>query len=261
MSIGIYKIINLHNGKVYIGQSINLTHRLTEHRLKLSKGIHSNKYLQNAWNKYGEQNFKFEIIEICLETELTERENFWINYYGGYESKQNYNHKSAEAHVKYSKESRVKMSESQRGLQSGKKNGMYGKHHTAETKKKLSDLNKVKFSGKNNPMFGKHHNEQTKEYLRQLKKGKKLSEKHKQSISEAEKNIWIIRRKDPLFKEKMKKRAENHIKYTEDKKQEIYNVYKELKSRKATSKKLNIPWESCRLIINEMIERENKEVK
>lgn len=63
--VGIYKITCLANGKVYIGQSTNINARWKDHirRLKICK--HDNQYLQNAFNKYGEKNFKFEVICEC----------------------------------------------------------------------------------------------------------------------------------------------------------------------------------------------------
>lgn len=83
--IGIYGIINLINDKKYIGSSINIRHRFITHKCYLRKNIHSNKHLQSAWNKYGEENFKFELIEECEEDKLIEREQYWIDYYGRYE--------------------------------------------------------------------------------------------------------------------------------------------------------------------------------
>lgn len=60
---GIYKISNLENNKSYYGSSLNLDKRLYEHRRNLRLGQHDNKHLQNAWNKYTEDCFKFEVIE------------------------------------------------------------------------------------------------------------------------------------------------------------------------------------------------------
>lgn len=48
---GIYKITNLVNNKVYIGQSVNIRKRWNQHVLELNKNIHPNIYLQSAWNK------------------------------------------------------------------------------------------------------------------------------------------------------------------------------------------------------------------
>ena len=58
----IYKIENKVDGKTYIGQSIRGAVRIKEHQRKLRKNIHDNCYLQNAYNKYGEECFLMEII-------------------------------------------------------------------------------------------------------------------------------------------------------------------------------------------------------
>lgn len=61
--IGIYLIRNKLNNKVYVGQSINLVRRWREHKSSLRKGKHRCSHLQNSWNKYGEDNFEFLIVE------------------------------------------------------------------------------------------------------------------------------------------------------------------------------------------------------
>jgi len=60
---GVYKIRNIINGKLYIGSSFNIYKRWTNHKKDLKDKKHQLK-LQNAWNKYGEQNFIFELIEV-----------------------------------------------------------------------------------------------------------------------------------------------------------------------------------------------------
>lgn len=52
---GIYKILNIKNGKFYIGSSNNIKVRWSQHKTLLKNNKHENKYLQNAWNKYGGQ--------------------------------------------------------------------------------------------------------------------------------------------------------------------------------------------------------------
>lgn len=71
----IYKITNLINGAVYIGQTIvDGDHRKRRHLYLLRRGIHTNPYLQNAFNKYGESNFKFEDVLHCFVSELDDVE-------------------------------------------------------------------------------------------------------------------------------------------------------------------------------------------
>jgi len=76
---GIYKITNMINYKFYIGSSNNINNRWRQHKKALNEGTHGNPYLQNAWNKYGGQNFKFEIIEECTPEMQFEREQFYLN--------------------------------------------------------------------------------------------------------------------------------------------------------------------------------------
>lgn len=76
---GIYKITNLDNGKIYVGQATDIKDRWYDHKRKLKHNSHENSYLQNSWNLHGENKFRFEIIEICRQEELDEREMFWID--------------------------------------------------------------------------------------------------------------------------------------------------------------------------------------
>lgn len=78
---GIYKIENLIDHNIYIGQSSDLKRRKIDHFKSLRGNYHYNKHLQRAWNKYGEINFKFTIIEKCECKLLGEREIYWIKYY------------------------------------------------------------------------------------------------------------------------------------------------------------------------------------
>lgn len=76
---GIYYIENLINNKKYIGQSNNIKDRWRRHISELNKNKHHNDYLQKSWNKYGENNFMFEIIEYCSIENLDDREQYWIS--------------------------------------------------------------------------------------------------------------------------------------------------------------------------------------
>jgi len=84
MSCGIYKITNNINNKVYIGQSINIEQRWKNH--KHFEKERENYPLYKAFQKYGINNFSFEIIEECEPEELNEKEEYWINYYDSYDN-------------------------------------------------------------------------------------------------------------------------------------------------------------------------------
>lgn len=89
--IGIYKIENKVNGKVYVGQSVNIETRWKNHRCELNRGTHYNDYLQRSWNKYGADNFDFSVIEECEQCELNDKEIYWIDLYHSCESEYGYN--------------------------------------------------------------------------------------------------------------------------------------------------------------------------
>lgn len=73
--IGIYKITNKFNGKAYIGQSNDIERRFKEHQ---QKGESSRIPLDIAIQKYGKDNFVYEIIEECSLEELNQKEQYWI---------------------------------------------------------------------------------------------------------------------------------------------------------------------------------------
>lgn len=81
---GIYYIYNIINGKMYIGESVDIYRRWREHAQDLKDGAHDNVHLQRSWDKYGECNFKFNIIEKCKEDDLLEREKYWIKFYDSF---------------------------------------------------------------------------------------------------------------------------------------------------------------------------------
>jgi group I intron endonuclease len=82
--IGIYKITCTKNNKIYIGSSKNIKNRIHIHKKSLCNNNHRNKFLQNAWNKYGEINFLLEVVEECDIDNLLNREEYWINTTNSY---------------------------------------------------------------------------------------------------------------------------------------------------------------------------------
>jgi group I intron endonuclease len=88
---GIYKITNIINGKMYVGSTNNLANRKDNHFSELKRNVHPNRFLQRAVNKYGMENFKFEIIEHCLLKELNIKEGYWCSLLNTYNDKYGYN--------------------------------------------------------------------------------------------------------------------------------------------------------------------------
>lgn len=190
---GVYKIVNNVNGKVYIGQSINIKNRWKDHVNALNRGDSSCTVLQRAWNKYKEKSFSFEILELCTEDRLDEVEIKYIEMYDALNPEKGYNiepggnknkhlteetkQKLIESHLgkKHTEEAKRKMSESRIGAG----NGMYGRHHTEEAKRKISEARKGK--------PGHPCSDYAKERAKQANLGKIVSEETRKKLSEAHK--------------------------------------------------------------------------
>jgi len=133
MKLGIYKITNLKNGKFYIGSSKDVDRRWWEHINELNKNTHVNKKLQNAWNFYGKDNFKFEIIEEVNDDKiLLEREQYYLDTFQPYRNNIGYNI----------------------ALNSSGGDNFTHNPNKENIRQQLSEM----YSGENNPMFGKKHN-------------------------------------------------------------------------------------------------------
>lgn len=78
---GIYRIKNNVNGKSYIGSTRNFRKRKSEHLRTLINNTHHSILLQRAYNKYGVENFIFEVVELCNIVELLKREQWFIDNY------------------------------------------------------------------------------------------------------------------------------------------------------------------------------------
>lgn len=77
---GIYRITCIANNRIYVGSTANLHKRQLDHFSYLRRNKHQNPYLQRAWNKYGEQAFTFEVLELVLVPEmLITREQYWFD--------------------------------------------------------------------------------------------------------------------------------------------------------------------------------------
>lgn len=202
MSSGIYKITNTVNGKIYVGSSKVLEERWSRHVRELKQNIHHNIHLQRAWNKYGEENFSFDVLEV-VESDLLVKEQYWIDKLnpaynigsvggGDNVSKHPKNKEFRELQSKLAKEKYQKLSAEDKS-----KLAMFGADNPnwkGGTSKKycecgrrmsltVSKCQKCKdFTGENNSFYGKHHSEETLKKLRNNNKGVTPANAHKVCI-------------------------------------------------------------------------------
>lgn len=83
---GIYCILNKVNNKRYIGQTYDLYYRKSRHISDLNNNNHPNNHLQSSWNKYGQDNFEYIILEMCDLNIINDKEIYWIKYYNSVEN-------------------------------------------------------------------------------------------------------------------------------------------------------------------------------
>lgn len=91
--IGIYKVTNIINGKVYIGRSVDIGTRWKRH-IWDSNNPSSKEYnslFHKDLREFGKDKFDFEILEECEEELLNEKEKYWINYFGSTDNNYGYN--------------------------------------------------------------------------------------------------------------------------------------------------------------------------
>lgn len=79
MTSGIYKITHESTDRIYVGSAVNISQRWYTHKTELRGNRHSNQRLQNSWNKHGESEFRFSVIEECKPELLIEHEQYWID--------------------------------------------------------------------------------------------------------------------------------------------------------------------------------------
>lgn len=163
MQKGIYCIENKINLKVYIGQTKNLKTRFNSHLSLLRQNKHQNKHLQSSYNKYGEINFSFTVLESCEN--LNERECYWIEIFTSVNNKKGYNKTHGGDSGIRSEETKGKISSWQKG-------------------RKLTATHIANILKGNT---GRKHSQETKDYMRKLYKGRPLTEETKKKISYAKK--------------------------------------------------------------------------
>lgn len=209
----IYVIVHTKSGKVYIGQAQHIQRRWYEHKRTLNNGNHHNRYLQRAWNKYGEKAFKFLILEYCSVDKLDEREQHFLNIYiakgncynisidaqaparGVKRSKETLNKmRLARLGTTLSEETKAKISAANKGKtiseEARRKSSetQKGKPKSEESKKKMSEAKRGKTAhnkGKPSPLKGISRSDETKQKMSEAKTGHVVSEETRQKLREA----------------------------------------------------------------------------
>ena len=190
MKSGIYKITCLVNSKIYIGSTTDLNFRWKQgHLRQLKIGIHYNSHLQNSFDKYIEENFKFEVIEYCEKDQLIIREQHYIDTL-----KPHFNiRKIAESNLGLimSDEQKQALSNHFKGKPNPKNKGP----KSEETKEKL----RIKLKGR-------IRSKESIEQGRQKLKGKPKSPEHIEKVRQA--NLGKKRSEETLQKLRGRKRSE-----------------------------------------------------
>lgn len=150
--IGVYIILNLLTHKFYVGSSIRCRLRIDRHIRALSKNQHENVYLQNAWNKYGQDAFMFVVIEECKAEDRFIREQYWIDRFETSNSEKGFNlaHsvKTITPSPHTSKRMREMWNDEMRAAQSDNNRQQYADPRIKEVRLKALDSGRVKVNAR-----------------------------------------------------------------------------------------------------------------
>lgn len=155
----IYKIVNLTNGKFYVGSTVDTTSRFRKHRRLLNTNKHHCPHLQAAWNRYGSHSFVFWVVEEVALDKLNTTEQLWLDAHHG--KGQCYNH------AKYVD------------------NGTRGVKHTAKHIEAIKHGLKSYYTSNDHHAIGKKHSEASIALMRANRAGIPVTEAHKLKLREA----------------------------------------------------------------------------
>lgn len=175
----IYKIINLNNGKFYVGSTNNQRERFRTHRNKLRANTHHCAHLQAAWNKYGEDAFLFKVIEeVENDSLLQAAEDIWLAEWVGNERCYNHGLRSGapwrgvakELHPNFGRVMTEEQKAVLREARLAQPDPRKGKRHTEESKQRISD---AKLANPSKYWQGKTRPEETRKKISDAQKGVK----------------------------------------------------------------------------------------
>ena len=185
---GIYKIRNILNDKIYVGSAVNLKKRWFHHRKLLRADTHFNIHLQRAWGIDGEENFCFEVIELCQKNQLLSKEQYHIDCSGCADDAIGYNLNpvaGSQLGRKWSDESRKKISDSLKGriFTDSHKMALSEAWHKSQKSKEQNKKAVVALIASNKSRAGRIESEETRKKKSLAKIGKPLSPEHRAKIS------------------------------------------------------------------------------
>lgn len=191
----IYKIRNVVNNKFYVGSTVNSRKRFWEHRKALRANVHTSTALQRAWNKYGEDCFKFEIVEqLSSREELFPAEQKWLDENYGKEYCYNCAAHANAPMRNASPEMRVKQSENTRAWLANNPHPRLGVTLTEEQAEMCRQAAQKVPKGKDSPLYGVPRPDEVKAKISakckgipNKMKGKTLSEQGRANIAAAAK--------------------------------------------------------------------------
>ena len=250
----VYEITNLINGKKYIGK------RSCKCPIEEDKYIGSGTAFKYAVKKYGKENFKKEILQICENEEMAfEWEKVYIEQVKAYKNNNNYYNISSggkgggNANLAGKTEEelnviREKLRNHFKERYKGEGNPFYGKKHSEETRKKLSAKAKLQCKGEGNPFYGKKHSIESKEKIGNFHKGNsyalgiKRSDETKKKLSESRKDKYKGIN-SPLYGKKIseehrRKISEAHKNRSEDYRKKLSEANKGKKLSLTTRQKI-----------------------
>lgn len=178
----LYKITNQLNGKVYIGQTIDIKGRWSAHKSNAKNPEKTGQYIHRAMAKYGVDNFTFENIATCITQEgADETESSLISQYDSRNKEFGYNLKTGASYGGHSEETKQKQSEATFRQ-------ITEKGHPAQgTKRTPEQVENLKRARKEHPV---EYTEEIRKNMSEAHIGIKDSEETKQKKSESAAKAW-----------------------------------------------------------------------
>ena len=168
----IYKIRNVINDKFYVGSTVDSRKRFWAHRKALRLGTHDCVHLQRAWNKYGEDCFKFEIVEqLDSRDDLYPAEQKWLDEHFGKDHCYNVAAHADSPMRDASPEMRAHQAEKTRAWIEANGHPRQGMTHASESIELMRENNKAP-KGEQHYRYGKTVSEETRKKIGDTQRGK-----------------------------------------------------------------------------------------